>query len=222
MKVLPTGRPSRGGVDRNDGAGLYAAEQLLSPLAWGRGSKPRLLADWPRLQIVAPRVGAWIETVRHLRGVLVNRCRPSRGGVDRNRRSSRCAVNGVPSPLAWGRGSKQVGGGYMWIRSRRPSRGGVDRNILHRRALAHRPSRPSRGGVDRNVLAATIASMVVCRPSRGGVDRNFFEPGFDPRRNCRPSRGGVDRNSSGRREMFSITVAPRVGAWIETGTQPDD
>ena len=34
----------------------------LSPPAWGRGLKRSQGRLWPRKRLVAPRVGAWIET----------------------------------------------------------------------------------------------------------------------------------------------------------------
>ena len=84
-----------------------SANGAWSPLAQGRGSKHcRFVAAVARRD-VAPRAGAWIETCAktHLRDV--NRCRPSRRGVDRN-----C--------------------GQLYVCARpsagRPSRRGVDRN----------------------------------------------------------------------------------------------
>ena len=56
--------------------------------------------------IVAPRVGAWIETTAGLTAASTGQSRPSRGGVDRNR----------------------LGGRPGWRSQSRPSRGGVDRN----------------------------------------------------------------------------------------------
>ena len=43
---------------------------------------------------------------------------------------------------------------------------------------------------------------------------------FDGKTPCRPSRGGVDRNFPALKINLSETVAPRVGAWIETLTRP--
>ena len=77
------GRPSRGGVDRNDSVGALVDCLEGSPLSWGRGSKRVYgVAQIPRLgrpsrggvdrniefvgimnpALVAPLVGAWIET----------------------------------------------------------------------------------------------------------------------------------------------------------------
>ena len=55
----------------------------MSPLAWGRGLKLELWYDIALAVLVAPRVGAWIETLNDT------------------------SVGAVPkSPLAWGRGLK--------------------------------------------------------------------------------------------------------------------
>ena len=188
----------------------------MSPLAWGRGSKqfhwrrgnghrrvaPRVgawietiaLFAMLRGEIVAPRVGAWIETV-HTGGCSCRRTgRPSRGGVDRNSSSSRNAT--------------------AWVS--RPSRGGVDRNSsttagsmrwrvaprvgawIETAARPCRPTgcrcRPSRGGVDRNRCTHRRRPRSSCRPSRGGVDRNSCASGNHRPWRRRPSRGGVDRN----------------------------
>ena len=55
--------------------------QGWSPLAWGRGLKQAERTTDTRLH-VAPRVGAWIETVCVIAGAPVVSSRPSRGGVD--------------------------------------------------------------------------------------------------------------------------------------------
>ena len=57
-----TRRPSRGGVDRNNALGTYPPV-VGSPLAWGRGSKQRQPHCTDAEREVAPRVGAWIETL---------------------------------------------------------------------------------------------------------------------------------------------------------------
>src|SRR4051812_12847252 len=99
-------RPSRRGVDRNQ----------LRPETWSHN------------HVVAPRAGAWIETLRaSLRfrtlesplaqgrgsklimfdffGRII--CRPSRRGVDRNQLIPTATNAASLSPLAQGRGSKQ-------------------------------------------------------------------------------------------------------------------
>ena len=76
---------------------------LSSPLSWGRGLK--LLEDLGvgLIKVVAPLVGAWIETF------ITLLCLPCRR-----------------SPLSWGRGLKHLGGYKLRISIGRPSRGGVD------------------------------------------------------------------------------------------------
>ena len=80
------------------------ALRKASPLAQGRGSKPQS----PGLQLsqnVAPRAGAWIETVHCAGAWRGAKGRPSRRGVDRNT-PARKSVSSALSPLAQGRGSK--------------------------------------------------------------------------------------------------------------------
>jgi hypothetical protein len=63
---------------------------------------------------VAPRVGAWIETV-------------TPAGL----------VTGVSSPPAWGRGSKHPNRPFADALLGRPPRGGVDRNSFFRLCPTH-------------------------------------------------------------------------------------
>ncbi len=75
----------------------------VSPPPWGRGLKRTLGGASADEAIVAPPVGAWIET-----GV-------SGEGYKR-----------VGSPPPWGRGLKLFDGKTISPRTRRPPRGGVD------------------------------------------------------------------------------------------------
>ena len=100
------GRPPCGGVDRNKGEPAGFGTVSVSPPVRGRGSKHVRKAPSPCPRLVAPRAGAWIETL-HLRhqaeqhvvapragawietswpGSTPRRppCRPPCGGVDRN------------------------------------------------------------------------------------------------------------------------------------------
>ena len=209
-----------------------------SPLAWGRGSKHRPRVQFGKNRDVAPRVGAWIETIA------------GSGSLRRTR-----------SPLAWGRGSKRFRTPHAAAIAGRPSRGGVDRNGSFPGPRPVRDVAPRVGAwietcaKRRRHTACVVAPRVGAwiettrrRPEirhrrlsplawgRGskhrGNGRAYYRPG-------RPSRGGVDRNywpETGRLEVWGSPlawgrgskqgrdchagpgrhVAPRVGAWIET------
>ena len=156
---LAWGRGSKRRRDLDAGCRLAYVAASESPLAWGRGSKQseagRVGACEPLpAQQVAPRVGAWIETMAWPRS-SARRGRPSRGGVDRNHRL----------PVAWAglREPKVAPRVGAWIET---SSGSL-------RARTAPSGRPSRGGVDRNALACSRSRYASSRPSRGGVDRNI-------------------------------------------------
>ncbi len=54
----------------------------MSPPARGRGLKRQDFYAQNQRREVAPRAGAWIETVQRLQSLTVQRGRPPRGGVD--------------------------------------------------------------------------------------------------------------------------------------------
>ena len=210
-------RPSRGGVDRNADQPENVQDALTSPLAWGRGSKLQGHVAGHQRRMVAPRVGAWIETTefRHRQ---------------RRRRS----------PLAWGRGSKHmpdtelpIGANVAprvgaWIETDtcqsggafplgRPSRGGVDRNHTPTPCSMCWRSRPSRGSVDRNIEIQSDCSGRLVAPRVGAWIETTWSFRYLREERSRPSRGGVDRNHvSEDWRVMDVKVAPRVGAWIET------
>ena len=142
-------RPSRGGVDRNDiKAEDCPASRVKSPLAWGRGSKPR----WNRLHQmklqeyrsplawgrgskhyhsreivlanigpVAPRVGAWIETFFGTLTRVPTTVSPLAWGRGSKPYPSTALYRRVHmSPLAWGRGSKPLPMARLVAYSRSP------------------------------------------------------------------------------------------------------
>ena len=125
------------------------------------------------------------------------------------------------SPLAWGRGSKlscayNVGGidqsPLAW------GRGSKQRLFAHRSLEFMSPLAWGRGS---KLLSRLGCTPAFGRPSRGGVDRNIELAREDMRKWRRPSRGGVDRNTSRSMSLSACVVAPRVGAWIETGIRDD-
>ena len=146
----PAGRPPCGGVDRNlmtssrpaiasrsppvrgrgskrpRGRGVRPGGE--SPPVRGRGSKPGPDRPAPRLAVVAPRAGAWIETSRRCLRSAPASSRPPCGGVDRN--AEPVTIN----PATAGR----------------PPCGGVDRNWKWSINGSAGSGRPPCGGVDRN------------------------------------------------------------------------
>ena len=236
------GRPSRGGVgSKPQHLAPLLGPASRSPLAWGRGSKPldgnhQRTSAWSPLawgrgskrsrdlrrlhrQLVAPRVGAWIETLsRRRRTGLDGMGRPSRGGVDRNAwqgevDAQRPAV--APRVGAWietiirpklisdGAVAPRVG---AWIETRKSSKD-----------IARLDGRPSRGGVDRNWIDGQHYDAEASPLAWGRGSKLRRSSGVIRPARCRPSRGGVDRNvrTNSNKRRISL-VAPRVGAWIET------
>ncbi len=102
---LPS-RPSRGGVDRNLTKDLSIKGGPGRP-SRGGVDRNKLSGRLGQPELVAPRVGAWIETPGHPAQRRRSPGRPSRGGVDRNSQTNTEIGNAPASPLAWGRGSKQ-------------------------------------------------------------------------------------------------------------------
>ena len=129
-RLLPASRrsrPSRGGVDRNRLRFATAFLEDGSPLAWGRGSKLIRNRVLQCKTVVAPRVGAWIETLSTGDQCCAAVVAPRVGAWIET--ASISALSTIRwSPLAWGRGSKRVPTVTIGARLRRPSRGGVDRN----------------------------------------------------------------------------------------------
>ena len=146
--MIPKGRPSRGGVDRNPQVPCQLPH-VRSPLTRGHGSKLR-----KRPLLVIPMR------------------RPSRGGVDRNVQPSAKSPEPWKSPLTRGRGSKPNRNTVTMMLMVSPltrGRGSKRRRLRPSRA---RRCRPSRGGVDRNPARQAFVPIDTGRPFRGGMNRN--------------------------------------------------
>gem|GEM_PF-1080846 len=138
------------------------------------------------------------------------------------------------------RGSKLLAGEGSQDGDGRSPRGSVDRNSKIRRCARSSASRSPRGSVDRNLDGVHYLRMAEGRSPRGSVDRNTIRSLISRSLLRRSPRGSVDRNVSARssamraprslpaRERGSkhpiacphrpgCAVAPRAGAWIETG-----
>ena len=122
-----------------------------SPPVRGRGSKPPMSASTPTHAPVAPRAGAWIETMPCRSRSNCGCGRPPCGGVDRN---GHAALGRV---MLWGR----------------PPCGGVDRNPAIGPCCCHPPGRPPCGGVDRNTAADFVAEMLAVAPRAGAWIETF-------------------------------------------------
>ena len=191
-------RPSRGGVDRNIDKDNIILKEIVSPLAWGRGSK--LLFRNGQLAEAAgrPSRGAWIETsngspIRHS-----PTRRPSRGGVDRNHHGSQHDSGPAVAPRV-GRGSKLFLRVVEFLGLESPPCVGA--------WIETRPTRRYRPE-SRSPLAWGRGSKLRRRPGHG-------------RRPASPLAWG--RGSKLRTDVNAVdgqVVALRVGAWIETRSRP--
>ena len=211
--VARVGRPSRGGVDRNEAQGGVTTLCTVSPLAWGRGSKhciDHLIAEvlvsplaWGRGsklgQPVTWEMGesplAWGRGSKHLWTWLSPRPRGS--------------------PLAWGRGSKPVD----QVPVVAPRVGAWIETQTNCGFCTLSTSRPSRGGVDRNIFGIEHSPANRVSPLAWG--RGSKLPGLVPtaRSTWSPLAWGRGSKRIKRRAgHFGTRVAPRVGAWIETST----
>ena len=127
LHVLSGRRPLRGGVDRNLEAAAHVRERIVAPRV-GAWIETASCWDIKPPSPVAPRVGAWIETISMSEDDVMKFVAP-RVGAWIETLWHRGVRSRSWSPLAWGRGSKplyQVDAGIE--DSGRPSRGGVDRN----------------------------------------------------------------------------------------------
>ena len=145
--------------------------------------------------------------------------RPSRRGVDRNVQCVGKERRLVESPLAQGRGSKRPRRILLIIpRPSRPSRRGVDRNHCQALPDALAKGRPSRRGVDRNPLSIgqQFGRLVSPLAQGRGSKRQRLE--LDGARDTSPlAQGRGSKLLISRQGDGAPQVAPRAGAWIETG-----
>ena len=191
-----TGRPPRGGVDRNNALVLGPCMDTCRP---PRGGVDRNApaASWGRRR----------------------KSRPPRGGVDRNHAAVGIETRTGRSPPTRGRGSKPATPLQSLVaRPGRPPRGGVDRNnaysdrrsssfvaphagawIETRQGLRRsgRPSSPpTRGrGSKRRRMGRGLCRSDVAPHAGAWIETTPSHPNGS-RRQCRPPRGGVDRNSA--------------------------
>ncbi len=167
--------------------------------------------------------------------------RPSRRGVDRNRRDHSADRSRRASPLAQGRGSKLRRGRSLRHDARRPSRGGVDRNIevvgmrIERIASplargrgsklaavdaigSKRPVAPRAGAWIETARRRRPREQLVRSPlAQGRGSKPAIAANGGDRRPVAPRAGAwIETPDHGRRCSTARSVAPRAGAWIET------
>ncbi len=87
------GRSPCGSVDRNDTTQIYDCDIFVAPRAGAWIETVLLGLDWSAA-LVAPRAGAWIETLHGLRGSFMRERRSPCGSVDRNNEQT---VHAMPS-----------------------------------------------------------------------------------------------------------------------------
>ena len=143
----------------------------MSRPAWARGLKPLLYLVVAIVLNVAPRVGAWIETLYRLDRHVKHWSRPAWArGLKPNTRVKTYGL--AASRPAWARGLKQY-------RNRR----GINNNTVAPR------------------VGAWIETQNLC--------------GYDETIKSRPAWARGLKPAQGKNQTF-CAVAPRVGAWIET------
>ena len=174
LKVSVAGRPPCGGVDRNT-------------MNWIFRSKT----------IVAPRAGAWIETLM-----------------------ARVPATPPTSPPVRGRGSKLKAGEPVTAVGCRPPCGGVDRNFHGLDFGFSNDVAPRAGAWIETRSPDRRSPPTKRRPPCGGVDRNGQCARRRGKLPGRPPCGGVDRNGHRTHGVRFGEVAPRAGAWIETCPEP--
>ena len=192
-----SGRPPRGGVDRNSVDGLDA----------------RLMESRP------PRGGVDRNDPDALHDGL-HICRPPRGGVDRNI----LGVIGNPrtarSPPSRGRGSKPpTEAQSRQDRRVAPLAGAWIETRMTVPFGSPMLSPPSRGRGSKLSEMGTERSRPWSPPSRGrGSKRSRIFRCTGCRRRSPPSRGRGSKRIPARYPSSAPTVAPLAGAWIETIT----
>ena len=161
------------------GRGLKRVEEcgdevrsLASPPAWGRGLKLGVDERAEGALDVAPRVGAWIETISPLPGARNRPVAPRVGAWIETEAGSPPALSPPPSPPAWGRGLKQQipRGPPILARLSPPAWGrGLKRSNCRELRLEARVA-PRVGAWIETRRVAQQLSALMSRPPRGGVD----------------------------------------------------
>ncbi len=171
----------------------------MSPPTRGRGSK----RIWPHHQRerceVAPYAGAWIETVWILSITPWPKCRPLRGGVDRNSARTGRGSPGLPSPPTRGRGSKLREDG-TWVTgfAVAPYAGAWIETLHERCEGGDLWSRPLRGGVDRNKRAEQrVDSAMMSPPTRGRGSKPTRRVAVPMTGRSPPTRGRGSKHGGG-------------------------
>ena len=231
------GRPLRGGVGRNRAAAANAIDTSVAPCAGAWVETRQSLRNCGRLDVapcagawvetkvpqvpsprrkVAPCAGAWVETARrHHRHRRT--CRPLRGGVGRNGRTTQTIGQAFTSPPARGRGSKRSPDSQTGPPPPvAPCAGAWVETVEAGEADALFVVAPCAGAwveTRQRTAACLLCSVAPCagawvetaamsarcptppgRPLRGGVGRNASIVRGLADVDCRPLRGGVGRN----------------------------
>ena len=191
--------------ERGSKLGLLSQPGLLSqslPVR-ERGSKHcRLCQQGQRVQ-VAPRAGAWIETLTGGHLNLAGGSRSPCGSVDRNSGGLDGRKAEPPSLPVRERGSKPAfrdpdGAGQPSL----PVRERGSKQLVHRYLQPSRRRSPC-GSVDRNTSRKVAPCLMACRSPCGSVDRNHRRRLHHLNRSGRSPCGSVDRNYERRRFWFT-------------------
>ena len=117
---------------------------------------------------------------------------------------------------SWVRGLKHLGSGLIGQKYGRTPRGCVDWNYFIHCVWFIQTGRTPRGCVDWNQSSSGTSATNACRTPRGCVDWNIEKFGDKKASIGRTPRGCVDWNLYSVLSGELFTVAPLVGAWIET------
>ena len=172
----------------------FSPPEILSPPARGRGLKPS--CDAPALSrvSVAPRTGAWIETIRFP-----------------------CTAAWWLSPPARGRGLKQGRGENQRPRAwSPPARGRGLKLALLYVSVNHFQSPPARGRGLKPFRSPGRPRMMKSPPARGRGLKLHTRHGKGRFIASPPARGRGLKLDTSKLTAGRRLVAPRTGAWIET------
>ena len=145
----------------------------------------------------------------------MRRCRPPRGGADRNKKTGLTDGSPLVAPHA---GARIETEGSAWRLTRSPVAPHAGARIETTGACPECPyfgSPPTRGRGSKQ-RQRTKGWRMPRRPPRGGADRNHATEAQLTEVEGRPPRGGADGNIDQAPQRATRKVAPHAGARIET------
>ena len=208
------GRPPHGGVDRNFAAAGPNAGACVAPRTGAWIETVRMLQGVVSVR-VAPRTGAWIETLSMLLCSERRRVAPRTGAWIETR--TWCVImpkiSVAPRTGAWIETLESVA---RLIGDRVAPRTGAWIETQTAASPDHAPDvAPRTGAWIETMTPWNGSTRNGSPPARGRGSKLWLRPEYQIPR-CRPPHGGVDRNTAWWQSDDGKKVAPRTGAWIET------